>query len=85
MVLNLTIFMLRSEVPSQITGNCDKLQIPRCKTSLAQQVFHYREVCIWISLPNNITEIDAVTPFKESLKKASHGEFEVRETLPNNC
>lgn len=64
-----SIFKLRSEVHSRNTRNCDKLHFPKCRTSLAQQAFHYRAVHIWNSLPNNITEINAVKPFKHALKK----------------
>ena len=46
-----TVFTLRSQVHSRNTRNCDKLQVLKCRTLLAQQAFYYKAVHIWNSLP----------------------------------
>ena len=63
-----TMFTLRSEVHNRSTRNCDKLQIPKCRTTLAQQAFYYRAVQIWNSLPKDITDLNSIKRFKHELK-----------------
>ena len=48
-----SMFILRS-VHNRCTRNSDKLQIPMCRTKLAQQSFSYRAVDIWNSMYSKV-------------------------------
>ena len=64
------MFKLRSEIHNRSTRNSHKLQIPMCKTKLAQQSFSYRAVDIWNSIPKSITQVNSVKLFKKTLKSS---------------
>ena len=62
------LFCKRSSVHSYNTRNSDHLQIPLCRTALAQKSFSYRGACTWNSLPDEVRNCKSVSSFKRKLK-----------------
>ena len=51
------LFTKRSQTHSFLTRNRDSLQLPKCRTALAQQSFVFRGVTIWNSLPEELKTV----------------------------
>ena len=62
------LFTKRSQTHSFLTRNRDSLQLPRCRTALAQQSFVFRGVTIWNSLPEELRICCSIVSFKNQLK-----------------
>ena len=62
------LFTKRSRTHSFLTRNRDSLQLPRCRTALAQQSFVFRGVTIWNSLPEELRNCSSIVSFKNQLK-----------------
>ena len=62
------LFTKRSQTHSFLTRNRDSLQLPRCRTALAQQSFVFRGVTIWNSLPEELRNCSSIVSFKHQLK-----------------
>ena len=62
------LFTKRSQTHSFLTRNRDSLQLPRCRTALAQQSFVFRGVTIWNSLPEELRNCSSIVSFKNQLK-----------------
>ena len=62
------LFTKRSQTHSFLTKKRDSLQLPRCRTALAQQSFVFRGVTIWNSLPEELRNCSSIVSFKNQLK-----------------
>ena len=63
------MFRKRSDIHSCNTRQNRNLQLPRCRTALAQNAFDHRGVKVWNSIPEEIRNSKAVQAFKSSLKR----------------
>ena len=73
MVVHLYTFAIslkkRAEVHNRCTRSCKDLDIPKCRTTLAQRSFRYRTTKIWNNIPNEIRNSQTINIFKRKVKK----------------
>ena len=66
------LFKKRSDVHNRYARNCKDLNIPKCRTSLAQRSFRYRATKIWNNIPDEIRNSKTITIFKKKVKNWLH-------------
>ena len=54
---------------NRCTRSCKDLDIPKCRTTLAQRSFRYRTTKIWNNIPNKIRNSQTINIFKRKVKK----------------
>ena len=62
------MFQKRSQVHSYNTRNTNDLNLPKCRTALAQKSFQYRGADTWNSLPRELRNPFSLSVFKRSLR-----------------
>ena len=60
--------MRRSSIHCLNTRNRQDLNIPKCKTSLAQRSFRYRAAKLWNAIPSKVKDSPTLNSFKRSIK-----------------
>ena len=58
----------RSSIHCLNTRNRQDLNIPKCRTSLAQRSFRYRAAKLWNTIPSKVKHSPTLNSFKRSIK-----------------